>query len=548
MTAPGPAPPARKAAPSGDKTAAGGPVDGPVIVIGAGVGGLACAVRLAAGGARVTVLEAHGAVGGKMRTLPSPAGPVDAGPTVMTMKAVFEELFAAAGTRLADHVTLVPENVLARHWWPDGSRLDLDADPAVSAAAVRAFAGPKAEAQFRRFSAHAAKLFNAFDAPMMQAPSPAVPALARAALLQPASLPALLPGRTLAGALRAAFDDPRLRQLFGRYATYVGGSPLESPALLALIWQAEAAGVWRVEGGMHRLASALADLIRGRGGEIRLNAPVAGIDLRDGAVRGVTLSDGTAIAAERVVYAGDPRALAQGRLGPALTGLLPKKATEPRSLSAHVLAFAAEPKGPRAAELVHHNLIFGRDPASEFRDLAAGRPPADPTLYICAQDRGGGAAPAPGALERFEIIMNGPPTDRSATDPDEEGDACLRRILAVLEAAGLTFDPAPSRATLTTPAGFDRLFPGSAGSLYGRSPHGMMAALARPRATTAVRGLFLAGGGCHPGAGIPMAALSGKHAAEAIAMGRTSTSPSRPMAMRGGMSTGSARTAAAPSR
>ncbi|MEM8958178.1 MAG: 1-hydroxycarotenoid 3,4-desaturase CrtD [Pseudomonadota bacterium] len=519
-----------------------------VIVVGAGIAGLACALRLAAAGARVTVLEAHGAVGGKMRTLPSPAGPVDAGPTVMTMKAVFEDLFAAAGIRLADHVTLVPERVLARHWWPDGSQLDLHADPAASAAAVRDFAGPKAEAQFRRFSAHARRLFDAFDAPMMQAPSPALPNLARAALAHPASLPALLPGRTLAGALKAAFDDPRLRQLFGRYATYVGGSPLESPALLSLIWQAEAAGVWRVEGGMHRLASALAGLIRERGGQIRLNAPVAEIALRDGAVRGVTLCDGTMIAAERMVYAGDPRALAQGRLGSAFTGLLPQKAVEPRSLSAHVLAFAARPCGPRATELVHHNLVFGRDPVSEFHDLAAGRPPADPTLYICAQDRGGDTATAPGRMERFEIIMNGPPTDRSATDPKKEGDACLRRILAVLKTAGLTFDPAPSRETLTTPAGFDRLFPGSAGALYGRSPHGMMAALARPRARTAVRGLYLAGGGCHPGAGIPMAALSGRHAAEAIATDRISTSPSRPTAMRGGMSTGSARTAAAPSR
>ncbi len=95
-----------------------------------------------------------------------------------------------------------------------------------------------------------------------------------------------------------------------------------------------------------------------------------------------------------------------------------------RSLSAHVLAFAARPCGPRATELVHHNLVFGRDPVSEFHDLAAGRPPADPTLYICAQDRGGDTAAAPGTMERFEIIMNGPPTDRSTTAPDPEVDAC----------------------------------------------------------------------------------------------------------------------------
>jgi 1-hydroxycarotenoid 3,4-desaturase len=348
--------------------------------------------------------------------------------------------------------------------------------------------------------------------------------------------------------LRAAFDDPRLAQLFGRYATYVGGSPLESPALLALIWQAEAAGVWRVAGGMHRLAAALAGLLRTQGGQIHLNSPVTQILQTDGAVSGVRLSDGRSLACRGVVFAGDPRALAQGLLGTDLARLLPRPATEPRSLSAHVLAFAARPRGPRAAALVHHNLFFGRDPTAEFHDLAKGHAPADPTLYVCAQDRGDGAAAPTDAPERFEIIMNGPPTTRSARDPEKEGDGCLTRILETLASYGLTFDPAPSRATLTTPAGFDRLFPGSAGSLYGRSPHGMTAALARPKARTSIRGLYLAGGGCHPGAGIPMAALSGRHAAAAMLADLASTLPCRRTATPGGTSTASATMARGPSR
>ena len=127
-----------------------------IVIVGAGIAGLAAALRLSAvardTGREVLVLERQAAPGGKMRTLPSDAGPVDAGPTVLTMRPVFDALFADAGARLEDHVTLIPQDILARHWWPDGSRLDLHANPDASAAAIRAFAGPKAEREFRAFS------------------------------------------------------------------------------------------------------------------------------------------------------------------------------------------------------------------------------------------------------------------------------------------------------------------------------------------------------------------------------------------------------------
>ncbi len=521
---------------------------GKVIVIGAGIGGLAAAVRLAAAGRQVTLVEAAEGPGGKMRALPSSAGPVDAGPTVMTMRGVFDDLFAAAGARLEDHVALVRETVLARHFWADGSRLDLHADPEESAAALCAFAGTRAEAEFRAFSARAARLFAAFDAPMMQSAAPSLRELALTVLRQPRLALAMAPGLTLARLLARAFTDPRLRQLFGRYATYVGGSPYQSPALLALVWQAEAAGVWRVEGGMHRLAAALAELARASGARLLFGTPVAEILTWDGAAIGVRLEDGRRLAADRVVFNGDPAALRQGLLGGALREAVPGAAVTPRSLSAHVWSFAATlPAG--GPQLAHHNVFFGRDPRAEFADLAAGRMPADPTLYVCAQDRGAGAAPA-GGPERFEIILNAAPLCPGATEPptDEETARCRNLVFSTLAGHGLTFAPEPPDAALTTPAGFAALFPGSAGALYGPSPHGMTASLRKPRARSRVPGLYLAGGGVHPGAGIPMAALSGRHAAEAILNGPTSTWRFRRTATPGGMSTGSATMAAAPSR
>ena len=481
------------------------------VVIGAGLGGLSAALCLAHGGLDVTVVDRLGTPGGKLRAVPSAAGPVDAGPTVLTLRPILDALFAHVGACLSDHLALVPEPVLARHWWPDGGTLELHADPAASEAAIRGFAGPRAAAEFHAFHRRTDRLYAAFDAPMMQASDPDRLAIGRAVLRHPSLIADMAPNRTLAAALAAQFRDPRLRQLFGRYATYVGGSPYQSPALLALIWRAEAGGVWRVAGGMHRLAGALRTLAAAKGTRFLFDAEADRIELTAGAVSGVRLADGSRLPATRVVFNGDPRALATGLLGSALRRSVPAAATEPRSLSAWVWSFAATPRG---APLHHHNVFFGRTPRAEFDDLDRGRIPADPTLYVCAQDRGTGLQPA--GVERFEIILNGPPAAPGAVRDDQEFDRCRTRTFATLERMGLTFSPLPPRPSLTTPHDFAAMFPGSDGALYGRSPHGLMAPFHRPRARTTPPGLYLAGGGVHPGPGMPMAVLSGRHAAAAI--------------------------------
>ncbi len=500
-------------------------------MIGAGIGGLSAALRLAAAGLSVTVVEAAKSVGGKMRTVPSAAGPVDVGPTVLTMRHVFEDLFADAGAQLEDHVSLHRNPILARHFWRDGSTLDLHDDPDRSVEAVHAFAGSKAAKQFRRFSDRAKRLFEAFDGPIMQADAPTLGALTGYVLRKPAMIPAMAPGLSLSQSLAVQFSDPRLRQLFGRYATYVGGSPYQSPAVLGLIWHSEALGVWSVKGGMHALATALYDLARQRGVAFCFGQAATRITQQGGRVSDVHLADGSRIRTETVVFNGDPRALRAGLLGDPVRRAVPSQGTEPRSLSAFVWGFSAEPQG---VELAHHNVFFCADPRVEFGDLAQGRMPRDATLYVCAQDR---AIGAPEGRERFEIIMNGP-SGHATTN--EERETCRTRTFETLQDRGLSFSPPPTTAALTAPMDFGRAFPGSDGSLYGRSPHGMTATFQRPTARTAIRGLYLAGGGAHPGAGVPMACLSGKHAAEAILSDLALTSTSPKMVTRGGMSTGSA--------
>ena len=512
------------------------------VVIGAGVGGLAAAIRLAAAGHDVHVFERHDHVGGKMRTVPSDCGPIDAGPTVLTMRHVFDDLFEAAGRRLDDYVTLIQQETIARHWWSDGSQLDLFHDERRSRDAIQNFASAKDARAFEMFSKQARMLFDAFDGPMIRNAKPTQLSLTGLVLRQPKLIPALRPLQSLASSLTKTFKDPRLRQLFGRYSTYVGGSPFESPALLSMIWDSESRGVWKVEGGMHRLAQAMAALLRNLGAEITVGIGVERPEFQNGVLSGVVLDNGTRVQADNVVFNGDPRALRMGLMGQPVAEAIPAKAVEPRSLSARVWSFAGKASG---RSLIHHNVFFADDERSEFGDLREGRMPSDATLYVCAQDRDDTGA-TPDHAERFEIIINAAPTTYEA--PEQEFLQCQTQTFDRLAHMGLNFDLRPGKEALTTPNSFEAMFPGSAGSLYGRSPHGMTASLKRPTARTAIPGVYLVGGGAHPGAGIPMATLSAQHAVAAILQDQISTSTSPKTATRGGMSTGSAKMAAAPSR
>ena len=329
-----------------------------------------------------------------MRTVPSAAGPVDAGPTVLTMKPVFDDLFAAAGHQ---HRGAPEPCAAARPGAPLVARRQHASTfmptPTASAEAIRAFAGPKAEAQFRRFSATAAALFHAFDAPVMQRPKPDPAGIGRALLRSPAIAPWLLPGVTLSRALARSFTDPRLRQLFGRYATYVGGSPARIPAVLALIWEAEARGVWAVEGGMARLAATLETLAVQGGATILHNAAGTRIVETRGRVTGVTLADGRTLPCAHVVHAGDPAALTEGLLG----AVRPRRAAQGRASAQPLGLGLGLCRAPAGLPLAYHNVMFAADPALEFAQIARGEMPGDPTLYICAQDRAAGHPPGPNA-------------------------------------------------------------------------------------------------------------------------------------------------------
>ncbi len=517
-----------------------------VVVIGAGIGGLACAIDLAAAGFHVTVVERAGRPGGKMREVRVDGAPIDAGPTVLTLRGVFDALFQAAGASLDDHVRLRPLEILARHAWGEDARLDLFADADRTADAVGVFAGAAEAAGYRAFRAEARRMFETLRDTFLADQQTGPPGLGqRIGLAHLSDLIALRPFDTMWSALANHFEDPRLRQLFGRYATYCGSSPFLAPATLMLIAYVEQAGVWTVDGGMQRLADALETLAASLGVAFRYGAHADHVVVSNGRASGVALAGGERLEAQAVVSNVDAAALAFGALGPEAARAVPSASPAARSLSAVTWTVRARTRG---FPLVRHNVFFSGDCQGEFDALFRERRlPQDPTIYICAQDR----CADPGAVsgpERMLVIVNAPPGARatgSSHSRDGEETPLDERELSLwethvfprLQRCGLTVERDRANSRLSTPETFNALFPGSGGALYGRATHGWAAAFRRPGARTGLPGLYLAGGGAHPGAGVPMAALSGRLAAARLIRDRASTSRFRRAAIAGGMST-----------
>ena len=501
------------------------------VVIGAGIGGLVAALDLLRAGFAVTLLEAAAAVGGKVRQLGSEAVRIDAGPTVLTLRHVFDQIFDDAGASLDSRLTLRPAEILARHAWDDRGSLDLFREPARTADAIGRFAGAAEARGYRAFSKRAAEIFRTLDGSFLRAQRPSMAQLMGRTGVAP--LFRISPFSTLASALADCFKDPRLRQLYGRYATYCGSAPTLCPATLMLVAHVEQQGVWLVEGGIRRLVEALAVLGEENGAAIRPGRGVAEMVGVAGRAAGVRLASGERLRADLVLCNGDAQAIATGLLGEACRHAVPPMPRRMRSLSAMTWAIKAEASG---FPLDRHNVFFSQAPDSEFEEIfGRGVLPTRPTLYVCAQDRGEAGAAPPGA-ERLLCLTNAPAIGDQHAFSSTDIEQCETRMTEAMRRCGLTLGR-PELKIATTPSQFAAMFPATGGALYGPASHGWMASFRRPGARSRLPRLYLAGGSVHPAPGLPMAALSGRLAAACAIADHASTTQSHRAAMSGGMST-----------
>ena len=466
-----------------------------VVVVGAGVGGVAAAVRLAAAGHGVTVLEQAAAPGGKAGrlVLDTPAGAYrfDTGPSLLTMPWVLHDLFAQTGAPAGEAgVELVRVEPITRYRFADGSSFAMSADLPAASEALEAWS-PGASADWTRFLGVCAAMWRASE-PFLTGPAPWPPDLRRrgGAPPDPRDLLRVRPWQTLRDLARATVRDPRLRMVVERFATYAGADPRRAPAALALAGYVEHAfGAWHVRGGLYSIVEALTGRLAALGGDLRLDTRAVAIERTGGHATGVLTATGS-IPSDAVVWDGDAlaldRVLRRGR----------QRRTAERSLSGLALMLALE---GRTDDLVHHEIRFPAGYDAEFDDLfTARRPVRDPTLYVstsCATDPG----EAPRTGENAFVLANSP----AGVPADWEAET--DRIVARL---GL--QPRVLARAVRSPADLERETGAVDGAIYGAAPHGRLGTLRRPgHRVRGVRNLMRTGGTAHPGGGLPLVMLGG---------------------------------------
>lgn len=486
----------------------------PIIVIGAGIGGLSAAIRLAVAGKQVTILEKNPHVGGKMYTYTADGFRWDTGPSVITMRHVFEDLFKAAHRDINDYLTLLPVDPLTRYFYSDGTILDAARDLSTMAQAIERLDERDIEG-YLAYLAYAARIHR-ITGPVFIYDKPPTPASFTHVPIQ--DWLKADPLRTMQGAIEHFVKSPHLRQLLGRFATYVGGSPFEAPATLNVIAHVElTGGVWYPQGGIYQIAKALENLARELGVEICTEHAVKQIqvDSSNYHITGVQLPDDSVIPTHTVVTNVD--------VTTAVNQLLPDHAIKPDkkkrlnhyepSCSGFVLLLGVNGEHP---ELAHHNVFFSGDYRREFQMIfKQGLPPDDPTIYVAITSKTD-KDHAPEGHENWFILINAPALS-NRYDWDANKQAYRELVLNKLAERGIDIRQKIVSEKIITPIDLQEMSGAWRGALYGPSANKKFTAFMRPNNRSHdVKGLYFAGGTTHPGGGVPMVTLSGKVAAEMV--------------------------------
>jgi 1-hydroxycarotenoid 3,4-desaturase len=485
----------------------------PVLIIGAGLGGLAAAVELAAQGVPVQIFEREARPGGKAGQVELDGVFVDTGPSVMTLPEVLEGVLQTAGVALADVLTLREASPGFRYHYPDGVVLDVHHAPADTIESVRQTLGAGAARELESFLAYAGSIWQAAAADWVFGPAPTVLGLVSLGLRKLATVRQVDPLRTMDQAIHGHVRDPHLVDLLRRYATYNGSDPRRAPATLNCIAHVELAlGGYGVEGGIFAVVQALVDQALRHGAELHLGCGVQEIELDGGRFRALRLDDGRRVEGRAVVCNADAAHLAQALLPAGTAHGIRAEATPSMSGWTGIVRARRRTGGDAR---VPHQVFFPRTYAAEFTDIFdRDLPPREPTVYVCAQEPCHGR-PGWDEDEPLFTMVNTPPLLPGRPPPTVDPEAVRARLVEVGALA-----PEDRVVWSRQPAELARTYPHTGGAIYGAASNSPFAAFQRPpNALKSVPGVFLATGSAHPGGGMPLALHSGRLAARGVLAG-----------------------------
>ena len=471
-----------------------------VVVVGAGLGGLSAAMHLAGAGHEVVLLERETQPGGRAGRLEIDGFKFDTGPTVLTMPDLIDDAFSALGEDYRDWLDLIPLDPAYRAFYPDGSTLDVYADPQRMAAEIEAKIGPDEAAGYLRFVDYVARMYDVeirdfmdrnIDSPL----DLVTPNLAR--------LVAMGGFGRLQARVNSFLSDPRTQRIFAFQAMYAGLSPYKALALYSVIsYMDSVAGVYLPKGGMHALPQAMADAAAKHGVTFHYGADVASVELNGDRATGVITSDGTRFAADAVVLNPDLPVARRDLLGDPMRRKLDYSPSCWLMLAGSSQAYS---------QIAHHNIHFGAAWKQTFEELLDGRLMTDPS-FLVTQPTHTDPELAPAGKHVYYVLFPTPNTHGRVQWPQP---AFRDKALRLMESRGYTgFSDAIEVENITDPLEWERR------GMYAGAPFSAAHSLLqtgpfRPKNHWG-RNVVFVGSGTQPGVGVPMVLISGRLAAERV--------------------------------
>ena len=491
-----------------------------ISVIGAGIGGMSSAARLAKQGHQVTVFENSDQSGGKCRTEWFGDYAFDTGPSLLTLPAVFRDLFLKTGKRIEHVLDISPVDPAFNYNFADGSKVTFPnlSNPKTYLEIEKSF-GISASQSWRQIIERSEKMWEASRDSFIESELTSIwPLLLRKNLIN--QINQISPFTSLRSLSEKLNLDPHLKMIIDRYATYTGSDPRSAPAVLLTIAFVESTfGAWHIKGGIGQLSVALEQRCRDLGVDFQFKSLVTKILVERNKVEGVVLSEGKIIKSDLVVSNSDAEYTFNSLIGNEVSSARSERRklkSATKSLAGFSLLLGLDNSKSKPVDIEHHNVYFPENYDLEFDQIFTQKVPVtDPTIYLCAPKD---SSMVKGAdKEAWFVLVNAPRHEpESGWDWKDGGQEYAQKIISKMDDLGLNVTNRLDFMEYRTPADLENYAMAPGGSIYGTSSNSPVSAFLRARNRSKVKGLFCVGGSAHPGGGLPLVGISAEIVAKAI--------------------------------